>query len=140
MAGLNHKVHGGLDLRIGCAAAQSARFFQIIPSKMKRAISARKATLMHKNTSAADRGSCHASHLAKPRESIIQARNCCGSNAEGASCERRRHPRRPEAKWRLPFAMSGLPRKPNEADRLACPFRAQEATTDEIAANVFLWI
>ena len=33
-------------------------------------------------------------------------------------------------KWRLPFAMSGLPRKPNEADRLACPFRAQEATTD----------
>ena len=47
-------------------AAQSARFFQIIPIKMKRAISVRKATLMMatvRNTSVADRGfmSCLAS-------------------------------------------------------------------------------
>ena len=37
----------------------SKRFFQIIPIKMKRAISVRKATLMMatvRNTSAADRG------------------------------------------------------------------------------------
>src|SRR5258706_10875011 len=64
-------------------AAQSARFFQIIPIKMKRAISVRKATLMRaavKNTSVADRGfmSCLASCEA-PGVNHIQARKCFGS-------------------------------------------------------------
>jgi hypothetical protein len=33
MAGLNHQVHGKLDLCIGCALPRAARFFQIIPIK-----------------------------------------------------------------------------------------------------------
>jgi hypothetical protein len=44
-------------------AAQSARFFQIIPIKMKRAISVRKTTMA--TTSARRRGVMYASHLAK---------------------------------------------------------------------------
>lgn len=65
MAGLDHQVHGELDLRIGCAT-QRARLLQIIPITMKRAISVRKAALMIAtvwNTSVPDKGfmSCLAS-------------------------------------------------------------------------------
>ncbi len=87
MAGLNHQVHGELDLRIGCALAQSARFFQIIPINMKRAISVRKVTLMIvtvRNTSLAERGFMNASHLAKSREQITQAGKCFGSKRRHA--------------------------------------------------------
>jgi len=58
--------------------AQSARFFQIIPIKMNRAISVRKATLMIatvRNTSAADRGfmSCLAfCEAPKPNSSRLE--------------------------------------------------------------------
>jgi hypothetical protein len=48
----------GKALRIGCALPSSTRFFQIIPIKMKRAISVRKAALVVatvRNTSLADR-------------------------------------------------------------------------------------
>ena len=41
MAGLNHQVRGKLGLRIRCALPR-AQFIQIIPIKMKRAISVRK--------------------------------------------------------------------------------------------------
>jgi hypothetical protein len=71
MAGLNYQVHGELDLRIGCALPSAARIFQIIPIKMKTAISVRKVTLMIatvRNTSLAGRGSMNASRLAKPQE------------------------------------------------------------------------
>jgi len=71
MAGLNHQVHGELDVRIGRATAQSARFFQIIPIKMKSPTSVRKVTLMIatvRNTSLAERGFMNASHLAKPQD------------------------------------------------------------------------
>ncbi len=69
--GHDGRSHGELDLRIGRALPQSARFFQIIPIKMKRAISVRKATLVMASVIGTRRspigGSCHASHLAKPR-------------------------------------------------------------------------
>jgi hypothetical protein len=95
-------------------AAQSARFFQIIPITMKRAISVRKATLMMatvRNTSVADTGfmSCLES---------FRLENVSVPNADGARCERRQHPRRPKAKsalaqkrrFELRPVTSGLPR------------------------------
>jgi hypothetical protein len=83
-------------------AAQSARFFQIIPIKMKRAISVRKATLIMatvRNTSAANRGfmSCLASCEA-PGSKSFRLEIVSVPNADGARCEQCRRPRRPTAK------------------------------------------
>jgi hypothetical protein len=81
----------------------SERFFQIIPIKMKRAISGRKATLMMaavvRNTSVADRGfmsclaSCEAPKPNSPRLEMFRV-----PDADGARCERRRHRGWPKAK------------------------------------------
>jgi hypothetical protein len=93
MAGLNHQVQGELDRRIGRATAQSARFFQIIPIKMKRAISIRKATLMMatvRSASAADRGfmSClpsrEALKLNSPRLEMFRFQTQTTRDASGA--------------------------------------------------------
>jgi len=69
MAGLNHQVRGELDHSHRCAPPR-ARSFQIIPIKMKRAISVRKVTLIMatvRNASPAGRGVIDASRVAKPR-------------------------------------------------------------------------
>jgi hypothetical protein len=78
--------------------AQIARSFQSIPIKMKSPTSVRKVTLMIatvRNTSLAGRESMNASHLAKPCSKSFRLENVSVPNADGARCERRRHPRRP---------------------------------------------
>jgi hypothetical protein len=58
----------GKVLRIGCALPSGTRFLQIIPIKMKRAISVRKAALVVatvRNTSLAERRFMSASRLLK---------------------------------------------------------------------------
>jgi hypothetical protein len=93
MAGLNHQVRRELDLRIGCAA-QSARFFQIIPTKMKRAISVRKATVMMatvRNTSATDMGfmsclaSCEAPEVNHLGQKMFRFQTQTAQDTSGAS-------------------------------------------------------
>ena len=69
---------------------------------MKNPTSVRKVTLMIvtvRNTSLGERGFMNASHLAKPQGSkSFKLENVSVPNADGARCERRRHPRRPKAK------------------------------------------
>jgi hypothetical protein len=82
--------------RIGCATAQRTRVFQIIPIKMKRAISIRKAALMIatiRTASAADRGHVMPPILGSPQAKLSEIGNISVPNADGARCERRRAPR-----------------------------------------------
>ena len=88
------KIQGELDLRVGCALPRAPAIIQIIPIKMKRAISVRKATLMMatvRDTSAANRGfmsrlaSCEARGVNHSGKKLFRFQTQTARDASGAT-------------------------------------------------------